>query len=60
MVADDDGGGELRLLDKQLLRRRFNPDPRVADYESGEVLFAAWVGGTMASAYMKHKTEETQ
>ena len=25
--------------------RRFNPDPRVADYESGAVLFSAWVGG---------------
>lgn len=23
----------------------FDPDPRVADYESGESLFSAWVGG---------------
>ena len=104
VVVDDECGGELSVLDKQLLTggaththtgqrcstggcgctehskigtsqtqfsggaipnvlavavsgetvgrgtKAFNPDPHIADYESGESLFLAWVGGFRTQA----------
>lgn len=33
----------------------FDPDPHIADYESGESLFDAWVGGFRTQAPPKEK-----